>query len=112
MTPKKIEIGRLRFLVEVFQPGRTSDGAGGSKRADVKLGETMADIRPANASELFRAQRAEMVISHVIIMRQLVNMGHKYVIKHDGKEYNVTRFMDEDNRKRFWTIWANEGGPK
>ncbi len=108
---EKRNIGAMRFLVRVFQPGRTSDGAGGSVRTDTNLGDAMASIRPANASDIFRAQRLSLEVSHVIVMRQTVNMGQNYVLTCDGVTYRVARFYDEDNRKRFWTIWAVTGGP-
>lgn len=108
------DIGAMRFTVEVFAPARVKDGAGGFKRSDNRLGQTQASIRPASASEQFRAQRMEMLVSHVIKMRKLFNVPHNAIIREVGGdvEYRVTSATDDDMRGRFWTLMAVVGGPQ
>lgn len=108
----RYNIGKMRFPLKVMRPTRVSDGGGGSDRNDVvAVPRVMAEIRPASASEINRAMRLEMIISHMVILRYTPEIKHAdLLVELTGMQRTmiVKNALNEDGRRRFLTLWCSE----
>jgi SPP1 family predicted phage head-tail adaptor len=95
-------------------PVRVDDGGGGFDRQDQLLATVWSDIRPATSKEVYQAQKLEMHITHVVVIRYIPTVlqgGYVKTVLEPSRKLYVTRVVDADNRRRFLTVWVREGGP-
>ncbi|HRE45342.1 MAG TPA: phage head closure protein [Terricaulis sp.] len=114
-------IGALNTPLELIGLTRTETADGGWTRTDQVEAMVFAYIRPANASEQYRAMRNEVRISHMIEIRFDPDLAEKIGkgararwTDQSGRvrEVRIESAMDPDEKGRRLVIQAIEGGPR
>jgi len=116
-----MNIGRMRYKVQIQSATRTSDSGGGASVAWSKVADVFADIQPQNSKEgVFGTENQirEVTRSKIYIRyRKDVSFKNRIVqtYSQDGvsatRTFNINGVVNVDNRFRFLELTCEEGVP-
>lgn len=116
-----MEIGKLRWRVDLIKSVPVDDGSGGKTRSDSVLMNVWAHVAQASFNQTQRAQRLEQRVSHTITVRYrrdligLLKTGDRARYSDhasETRELSVQTVADPDGRGNWIEIGCLEGGPK
>ena len=90
--------GRLRHLVEIWNPTTTADAMGGRTAAYTLAESVYAEVMPLSAKEYFANQQVQSTVTHRVRMRYTSNLTPKSRIVHDSRTFEVTYYRNVEER--------------
>ncbi|MDB5297297.1 MAG: hypothetical protein JWO31_3280 [Phycisphaerales bacterium] len=103
-----MQAGKLRNLVTLQRPVRTTDELGASVVAWETVRQVWTEIKPATARELARVGRVDAETSHVITARYAADVAADCRLTYAGRTFNITGVVDVGERRRELAIYATE----
>jgi SPP1 family predicted phage head-tail adaptor len=99
-----LKIRDLRQRITIESLTRTADGQGGFTESWSTFAEVWANIKPANASERYFAQRVESNITHKISIRWLESVQSEMRIQFEGRLFQIHGVRRDDEERWFMTL--------
>lgn len=104
----------LRHRVSVQQRATTRDSFGGQSTAWAEVAQVWAHIQPLNGRELVAAAAVQSDTTHAITVRYNPAFAKpedadKLRIVWNGRIFNISASINEDERNRMVTLSATEG---
>ena len=99
-----LDPGKLRDRLTLFVNEETDDGCGGYESDWVERGAVWARILPAKATSTIRAGREEELVSHIIELRQPLDITARMRLTsaQPQRNFHVLTVSDPDETSRYW----------
>lgn len=102
-------IGRLRYLVKLQSPTRTTDTGGGQSIAWSTITDLYADIRPKSGKESFTQDQLQEISQHEVIVRYRSDMNTSYRLLFGTRIFNIRHIKNVNERDRYYVLTCEEG---
>jgi SPP1 family predicted phage head-tail adaptor len=99
----------LRQMVAIQRLNKTADGAGGWEKSWSSIGTAHAYMRASGGGERFFADRLNMEIRYVAVIRYRENIQASDRIIYDGKAYQIRSIVDVEFKKKWLELSLEEG---
>jgi len=106
---KKCSAGDLRNRIKFEERTLTPDSIGGSTESWAVFYECWAEIKPANASQVWQARQISHRITHKIKIRYTTGIKADMRINFGGRIMQIKKVINVDERNTWLDIEANEG---
>lgn len=103
-------VGRMREKVQIFKPGRVSDGALGYNRQDTPVVELWARIQPVTSREIYRYQHLEQEIDHKVTIRYNADVRQGMWVQWGAISLYIEAVTSLGERKEFSELICRQGG--
>lgn len=104
-------VGKMRHRIEIYEPARTPDGAGGFIRGDVKVLDAWAEVKNMSAGEKLKYAALQQELTHKVIMRASDQVIAGRYFKYDGRDFYIKDVIKRGERNEFLELTVREGGP-
>ena len=103
-------IGKMTSRLELYEPARTPDGAGGFIRGDGKVADIWGEIKAASSGERNQQMKLTEVKTHKVGIRwdERVRQGQYFI--YDGRLFYIVSVNRVDERPRFMELSVREDG--
>jgi len=102
-------IGRLRYLVKLQSPTRTTDTGGGQSISWSTVTDLYADIRPASGNEAFTQGQLQENTRHEVTVRYRSDMNTSYRLLYGSRIFNIRHIKNVNESDRFFVLTCEEG---
>lgn len=99
----------LRHMVALQRVTKTADGAGGWDKSWTTIATLYAYMRASGGGERFFADRLNMEIRYVAVIRYRENIQASDRIVFDGKAYQIRSIIDVEFKKKWLELTLEEG---
>lgn len=103
-----IQAGRLRTRVEIQQPARSSDRAGGFTQNWPTMATVWAEVRPLSGREVFEQMRSQSKISHKVTIRYRADVTGAMRLKAGGTIYRIKAIINPRNMNEALELYCEE----
>lgn len=103
-----IQAGRLRTRIDIQQPVRTPDRAGGFTQNWSTMTTVWAEILPLSGKEVFEQMRLQSKISHKITIRHRDGVTGAMRIKAGGTIYLIKAIINPRNLNESLELYCEE----
>ena len=101
-------IGKMRHPIELYEPARNSDGAGGFTRGEAKVASAWAQIKPMSTAEQMKYAKLEEVRTHKAAIRVDDRFIQGRYLKYDGRIFHIEGVTIVDEIDRFMELELRE----
>lgn len=102
-------IGRLKHLVSLQKPTRTTDTGGGQAISWSTVAQIYVDIRPASGKETFTQGQLKETLTTEITTRHRAALDTSYRILFGTRAFNIKHVKNVDERSKFLILTCEEG---
>jgi len=112
-----IDIGTFRHRVDIQVPQQTTTAHGAAVLTAWRtIGAIWCEITPTGGVEMFFAQQAKAIVSHMVLMRFWPNLNAamrlSYTDPGQGERFlNIISVENVEERKVFLNVYCKEGAP-
>jgi len=102
-------VGRLRYLVKLQSPTRTTDTGGGQSISWSTITDLYADIKPISGGESFTQDQLQETTKHEVTVRYRSDMNTSYRILYGSRVLNIRHVKNVNESDRFYILTCEEG---
>ena len=103
-------LGNLKSKISIMRNANVSDSCGGYINEWILVKECRASVKPLRANEIYKAQQIQQETTHNIIIRYFEGLQNSDIIRHKGKEYEISSVINVDNESKFFELICIERG--
>lgn len=101
----------MRHRIEIYEPARTPDGAGGFVRGDVRILTCWAEVKNMAAGEKLKYAALQQELTHKVLVRYDEKIKAGQYFSYDSREFYIKDIIRRGERNEFLEMTAREGGP-
>lgn len=102
-------IGRLKHLVSLQKPTRTTDTGGGQAISWSTTAQIYVDIKPISGNESFTQGQLKELLRTEITTRYRADLNTSYRILFGTRTFNIKNVKNVDERNKFYVLTCEEG---
>ena len=101
--------GRLRHRLQLYSKEYTQNSYGEAITTITLQGTVWGAIEPLSGKEYFAQQQVQAEAEVRIVLRFYSGIDESWVIKHDGKYYDIVDVLNHEERDRMLTVMCRQG---